>query len=65
MDEFILEWLEEVFGNPCEYDFCGESAFEVIDADGEFCNDNCGIPAKDCWKRYFEQLRSRKNCKIC
>ena len=60
MDDYILEWLANTFGNPCEYEFGGESAVDVIDGDGEFCNDNCGIPAKDCWKRYFQQLMSRK-----
>ena len=48
------------FGHPCEYEFGGESAVNVIDGDGEFCNDNCGIPVKDCWKRYFQQLMCRK-----
>lgn len=59
MDDFILEWLADMYGNPCEYEFGGESAVDVIDADGNFCNDNCGIPAKDCWRKYFEELMKR------
>lgn len=60
MDDFILEWLADTFEYPCEYEFGGESVFNVINEDGVFCNDNCGIPVKDCWKRYFQQLMSRK-----
>ena len=61
MDDYILEWQANTFEHPCNYKFGDESAFEVIDGDDGFCNDNCGIPVKDCWKRYFQQLMSRKN----
>lgn len=59
MNDFILEWLADSFGNPCEYEFGGESAVDVIDVDGQFCNENCGIPTKDCWRRYFEVIMEK------
>lgn len=33
MDDYILEWLEDTFGHPCEYEFNEENAMEVEDAE--------------------------------
>ena len=55
MADFILHWLADVYGNPCEYDFAGIETNAYLDQhDPEYCAEHCGQNEYECWKRFLE-----------
>lgn len=55
MDEFILHWLADVYGSPCEYDFAGIDTSEYLEEhDPDYCEQHCGQTDYECWKKFLE-----------
>lgn len=62
MFEFVCEWLGRYFDLPCSYTIDGQDVPEFMNMHcQEWCEKSCGVvPAKDCWKKYFEALKEDK-----
>lgn len=56
--DFVIGWLADIFGHPCEYGFDGKEVIEVLEKGApDWCDENCGeINCKECWKKYMEVL---------
>lgn len=64
--DFIYEWLERQFEEPCNYTFDGRDvAYFMHENCGSWCENNCGqVKAKECWKSYFKKLMEIERKKI-
>ena len=55
MADFILRWLADVYGSPCEYDFAGIGTSDYLEKnDPDYCEQHCGQTDYECWKRFLE-----------
>ena len=54
--DFILHWLADMYGSPCEYDYAGiNTADYLYEHDNNYCAEGCGTHTDyDCWKKFLE-----------
>ena len=62
-NDFIIKWLAEAFENPCNYGFNQQDIAEFMGENcPEWCDENCGkVSDFECWKKYFEILKSKES----